>query len=245
MKRAVSRPLDQLRVLIINANTMSSELLASSLRHSRHRFEVGALIGTSADVVRQLSRHKPQVVLVSADLEDGPQAGFEVLPWLHEVHPEAAVVMLLPRCKRESVINAFRNGARGIFYRTHTLKSLVKCIRAVHENQIWAGNEDIGYVVEALAQINPLRFRGADGRHLLTQREEDVALLVAEAMRNREIAEALHVSDHAVRNYLNRIFDKLGISSRVELILFMNSKSVTAKFAAQDRAGRARLGLGA
>jgi DNA-binding CsgD family transcriptional regulator len=66
----------------------------------------------------------------------------------------------------------------------------------------------------------PLKIRSAGGMALLTPRERDVVRLTAEGMRNQEISVKLNLSEHTVRNYLLRIFDKLGISSRVELVLY-------------------------
>jgi DNA-binding NarL/FixJ family response regulator len=104
--------------------------------------------------------------------------------------------------------------------RTHSLKALSKCIETVHKGQIWASNEDLEHLINALTHIEPVQFNRSDGTPLLTRREEDVVRLVADGMKNREIAERLKVSEHSIRNYLYRIFDKLGVSSRVELILY-------------------------
>jgi len=70
-----------------------------------------------------------------------------------------------------------------------------------------------------------LRLVTADGRSLLSKREQEVVHLVAEGLANHEIAEQLHLSDHTVKNHLFHIFDKLGISSRVELVLYAVSSS--------------------
>jgi DNA-binding NarL/FixJ family response regulator len=92
------------------------------------------------------------------------------------------------------------------------------CGRA--RGQIWAGNEDLEHLTKALTHIEPIHFNRSDGTPLLTRREEDVVRLVADGMKNREVAERLKVSEHSIRNYLYRIFDKLGVSSRVQLILY-------------------------
>jgi DNA-binding CsgD family transcriptional regulator len=70
-----------------------------------------------------------------------------------------------------------------------------------------------------------MRVVNADGLRLLTKREEDVVRLLAEGLQNREIAHELNLSEHTVKNYLFHIFDKLGVSSRVELILYAVSSS--------------------
>lgn len=83
---------------------------------------------------------------------------------------------------------------------------------------------ELQFILEALAQSGPLRLVNARGKALLTKREEQVVRLVAEGLRNSEISRELGVSEHTVKNYLFRIFDKLGVSSRTELILYAVSK---------------------
>jgi DNA-binding NarL/FixJ family response regulator len=71
-----------------------------------------------------------------------------------------------------------------------------------------------------MTRTNPIHLNNRDGMPLLTCREEEVVHLVADGLKNREIAEKLQVKEHSVRNYIYRIFDKVGVSSRVELILY-------------------------
>jgi len=104
------------------------------------------------------------------------------------------------------------------------LKALSKCIQTVHSGQIWASNEDIEHILAALINTKPIQFNNADGMPLLTRREEDVVRLVSDGLKNREIAQRLKVKEHSVRNYLYRIFEKLGVSTRVELILYAFSQ---------------------
>jgi len=119
------------------------------------------------------------------------------------------------------VLDAFRAGAKGVFCRAEPLAALCKCIRVVREGQIWANSHQLNFIVDALANAAPLRVRSARGKDLLAKREQEVANLVAEGLPNREIAKKLALSEHTVSNYLFRIYEKLGISSRVELVLYI------------------------
>ena len=83
----------------------------------------------------------------------------------------------------------------------------------VHKGQIWASNEDLEHLIGALSQSKPLHLKNSDGMPLLTRREEEVVHLVADGLKNREIAERLKVKEHSIRNYLYRIFEKLGVST--------------------------------
>jgi two-component system nitrate/nitrite response regulator NarL len=214
---------ERISVLIADGDNMGCQLMAGALRRCRNYFDVVAVASNSPDAISKLEAYEPQVAVVSPDLQDGPQTGFKVLQELRRSHPGTAGVMLLHSLERAPVIDAFRYGARGVISRDDSFKELSKCIRYVHLGRIWATNEDLEIILEALSQIQPIQINKADGTALLTPREKDAVRLVVEGMKNREIAESLHVTEHTVSNYLYRIFDKLGVSSRVELILYVTS----------------------
>jgi DNA-binding NarL/FixJ family response regulator len=214
---------DRISVLIITADNMTSELLKNAFAHGRKGFTVQTLTGSSQKIIGELGAHKADVTLISEDLQDGPDAGIKVLQKTRALAGTSAI-MLLKSSEPERVVNAFRDGARGIFYRSHSLKSLSKCIETVHKGQIWAENQDIEHLLNALTHIKPLHLNKSDGMPLLTRREEEVVRLVADGMKNREIALRLKVREHSIRNYIYRIFEKLGVSTRVELILYVFSR---------------------
>lgn len=97
---------------------------------------------------------------------------------------------------------------------------LPKCIESVHNGQIWAGTKELEYLVSAVASSRPLRVVDACGRNILSKREDEVVALVADGLTNREVSEMLKLSEHTVKSYLFKIFEKLGISTRVELVLY-------------------------
>jgi DNA-binding NarL/FixJ family response regulator len=98
---------------------------------------------------------------------------------------------------------------------------LSKCIRIVHEGQVWADNQNLEFLLEFLTQLKPLRFlKPGGGISRLTPREVEVVHLLAEGLSTREISQKLAVTEHTIRNYLSLIYDKLGVSSRVELALY-------------------------
>lgn len=223
MSQSLRRPKDSISVLVVTADNMTSELLRNAFAHGRKGFAVETMTGSSQKIIGSLGTHTADVALISEELQDGPQAGVKVLQRLQTFHPIPAV-MLLQDPKPECVVNAFRGGARGIFYRSHSLKALSKCIRTVHRGEIWASNEDLEHLIRALAHTKPIPFNNSEGMPLLTRREEEVVRLVADGLKNREIAQKLKVKEHSIRNYIYRIFEKLGVSSRVELILYAFSQ---------------------
>jgi DNA-binding NarL/FixJ family response regulator len=144
-----------------------------------------------------------------------------VLRRLHLSYPEIPKVLLVDLFDRELVVSAFRSGARGIFCITDSnLRMLNKCLQRVAAGQIWANTEQLNYLLERVSEVPSLRVLNCSGNNLLTPREEQVVALVAEGLSNRQIAIELNLSEHTVKKYLFRIFDKLGISTRAELVLY-------------------------
>jgi DNA-binding NarL/FixJ family response regulator len=200
---------------------MGAQLLAEALQRS-HRFASVVASNRVADVLAALADQ--DVALISADLEGDPLRGFKLTEEIKASQPRTKVVMLLDTPDREAVVQAFRAGSQGVFCRARSVKELLKCIVCVHDGQIWAGTTDLGYVLDALREPLPLQVANKAGVPLLTNREMAVVRCVAEGLTNRETAAQLNLSEHTVKNYMFRIFDKLGVSSRVELVLYVASQ---------------------
>lgn len=210
---------ETIRVLVADDTRIHTQLLAEALRRDS-RLEVVSPPVRSRDFVETVKLHKIDVLVLSSNLDEEPMRGFELLRQLRASDPGVLAIMLLDSSKRETVLQAFRAGARGIFSRNDSLETLSKCIRSVREGQIWANGEQMTFAVEALATSPTLRAVDANGLSLLSKREMDVVRSLAEGLTNREIAERLGLSQHTIKNYLFRVYDKLGVSSRLEL-LFM------------------------
>jgi two-component system, NarL family, nitrate/nitrite response regulator NarL len=213
-----------IRVAIADATRMNGQLIVGALKRTT-KFEVEALASNSPGAIRDLQDFRPDVAVISARLEDGPLTGFRILQELRAGESRTPVVMMLDATERELVVDAFRGGARGVFCRGDSFAGLPKCIRKVHEGQVWMGNLELEFLLDMVISLRPLRMNHAGGMARLTVRERDVVRLVADGLRNQEIAVKLNLSEHTVRNYLLRIFDKLGISSRVELVLYAFSSN--------------------
>jgi DNA-binding NarL/FixJ family response regulator len=153
-------------------------------------------------------------------LEDGPLTGFKLLHELRTVESKTPTVMLLESMERELVVGAFRGGARGVYGREYSFNALPKCIRKVHEGQVWVSNMELQFLLDLVISKQPLTLNHTGGMARLTPRERDVVRLVADGMRNQEIALNLHLSEHTVRNYMIKIFDKLQILFCLGIISF-------------------------
>jgi DNA-binding NarL/FixJ family response regulator len=176
-------------------------------------------------LLNMVKREKPQIVVVSAKLGDGHGGGYDLVREIHNLSANTRVIVLLDASERASVVEAFRAGAQGVFCRTEPFRLLGKCIQCVHQGQVWASSNELKYLLEALANPTLASFQTADGS-LLSARETDVVRCLVEGLTNREIAQRLKLTEHTVKNYLFRIFDKLGVSSRVEVVLYALGNSV-------------------
>lgn len=202
---------------------MGAQLLADALNRS-HRFGTVLAASRASDVLTAVADQAPDVALISAQFEDEPGRGFKLAQELSAARPGLKLVMLLDAPERDSVVQAFRVGSRGVFCRARSVKDLLKCIACVQAGQIWASAQELGFLVGALRDHAPLRVVSRAGVPLLTPREMDVVRCVAEGLTNREAALQLKLSEHTVKNHMFRIFDKLGVSTRVELILYVASQ---------------------
>ena len=197
---------------------MSCELLAGALQR-HNEFEVN-VCSDGARLMQFLLEQAVDVAVISARVGDDPRAGFDRIRRVREISPSTHIIALLDSGRREVVVEAFRAGAHGIFCRTDSHKLLPRCIARVSEGQIWASSKQIQMALEALSEPVPVRLANANGDGLLTKREQTVASLVASGLSNREIARQLQLSEHTIKNYLFRIFERLGVSNRVELVLY-------------------------
>jgi len=211
-----------IRVLAADSNRMNSQLLATALERDK-RFQMLDAAPDARGIIATVVKEKPSVVVIGAEIDGNSRKGFEVVRELRGLRPETRVVMLLDYSERSHVVEAFRAGAKGVFSRNDSLKLLAKCIYCVHQGQIWANSKELRYLLDALGEALPLRVVDARGAELLSRREQEVVRCVAEGMSNREIAQRLGLTEHTVKNYLFRIFDKLGVSKRVEVVLYAYS----------------------
>jgi len=221
-----------IRVLVCDDTRVHTELLADALKRDGG-LQVTTSPSGSESLTSRLDLHEVDVLLISSNLDNRPGRGFEILRGVRALHADLPAVMLLDGTQGEMILEAFRAGARGIFSKNDSIETLGKCLRKVHEGQIWANTDQITTLVEALASSHNIRAVDARGLNLLSKRETEVVRGVALGLSNREIAERLHLSQHTIKNTLFRIFDKLGVSSRVELLFMTLSQERHAQSALQ------------
>jgi len=207
------------RVLVADSGLIQSQLLARALKGWRD-FKVSTVALETSALYNFIQANPVDVVLVAGNnLPD-----FSMLRWLRISYPNIAPILLAEKDDRELVVNALRAGAKGVFLFTHSpFPMLCKCIHCVSQGEVWLNGQQMNYVLDTLSEVPTLRVVNSTGRSLLTPREEQVVALVADGLTNRAVAGELGLSEHTIKKYLLRIFDKLGTSSRVELVLYAMS----------------------
>lgn len=221
-----------IRVLVSDDTRVHTELLADALKRDGS-LQVTTSPSGSDSLTKQFNLRDIDVLLISSNLDERPGRGFEVLRGLRATHADLRAVVVLDTSQGEMILEAFRAGARGIFSKDDSIETLGKCLRKVCEGQIWANSHQIATLVQALASSHNIRAVDARGLNLLSKREMEVVRGVAQGLSNREIADRLQLSQHTIKNSLFRIFDKLGVSNRVELLFMTLSQERHAQSALQ------------
>ncbi len=222
MIRSSEPSLATICVLLVDSTPLTGQLIADALRKDRGLLAIANADADSALVIAKTL--KPDIAIVSEQLQGKPGSGFDLLRDLRVAVPSIRAVMLFDVLNRDSVVEAFRSGARGVFCRQDPLKMLTRCVHKVHEGQLWVSGPELQFLLETLAHAPATRLVDTRGMDLLSNREQDVVRWLAEGHTNSEIGRLMNISDNTVKNYLFRIFNKLGVSSRVELLLYAASQ---------------------
>jgi DNA-binding NarL/FixJ family response regulator len=213
------------RIIIAARTSLACQLLSRALTGSGTQFKVVGCAQTKEELLKEVSEHRPDVAVVNSLLQDDPQGGIKALRELCAAGLSVHPIVVLDKDEPEQVVEAFAAGAEGVVCSTAPFKTLCKCIRCVEAGQIWASNQELHWVLKALADWHPVRVVSALGNPLLTLRQEQIVRMVVDGLPDGEISSKLQVSPHTVKNHLFHIYEKLGVSSRVELILYAMSRS--------------------
>lgn len=212
------------RVLIVDRDSMGSDLLADALVRGGG-CEASAV--HADDLLHVLSANEADLVVIGSEVASKVGNGFDLSYSVGRAHPEIAIVLLLNQTTHDSVIGAFRSGARGVFSRQQPMTEFLDCVEHVRKGFIWAGKQETAFLLEAFRSIPAPNLVTSSDSPALTARELQVVQCAAKGMTNRTIANELGLSEHTVKNYLFRAFEKLGVSSRVELLFYLTVRGHT------------------
>jgi len=175
------------------------------------------------------------IMLFEAALAPNP---VEAVSDLLRQHPGLRVVVVTPEAQEEMTLELFRRGAHGIVSREVEPELLVDCLRAVSKGQAWLDSQGVQWVLEAY-RTQGTRPGNARTKVQLTPKESLIVSCVTQGMKNKEIALRVGTTEQVVKNYLRKVYDKLGVADRLELALYcLNNRMVesTAKSNSQASA---------
>jgi DNA-binding NarL/FixJ family response regulator len=172
-----------------------------------------------------IERYPAEVVL----LEGGLLAGAaNVIPELLQSAPDVKVIVQAVQSDEDQTVELYRRGVRGIISRSISPDLLVRCVRRIAAGETWIDNQSVRWVIEAYrAQASALTSPRSQPR--LSPKETAIIACITQGKRNKEIAFQLGTTEQVIKNYLRKIYDKLGVSDRLELALYcLHNKIVQA-----------------
>jgi len=209
--------LSPIRVLIANGHTLFREGLRQLLEAGG--FEV---VGETADadsLVALAERTQADIILLGTSMPR--QNGIEILRELSAADVSARTLLLTSSPEdRNLVVHALKLGAYGVVPQESTTQRLFESIRCVMAGQYWIGRESVSDLVRALRNDSPPDGKSREKRFGLTPRELEIVTLVVAGYSNPDIAQRFSISGQTVKHHVSNIFDKLGVSNRLELALF-------------------------
>ena len=211
----MSKNRSSIRILVADDHAMFREGVRKLLE-AADDVEIVGEASNGFECTTLLAQLKPDILLL--DLRMPEKGGLDVLEEVKFDSLLTRVIVLTAADDERDVVRAMRLGARGIVLKQSASDFLLKSIRKVHDGEIWLDGHMTGRVIDAFKKSSESGQR--QEKPLLSNREKQVVQLAAQGFRNREIGEKLFISEQTVKNHLRNIFDKLGVSDRLELVLY-------------------------
>jgi two-component system, NarL family, nitrate/nitrite response regulator NarL len=189
-------------------------------------FRVVAEARDGKEVLEVLDEHQPDILLL--DLKMPGLDGLTALQKLQNSRTKTKVIVLTASEDKNQFVQAMKFGTCGIVLKQTATELLIKSIRKVHAGEIWLDSHTTAAVMRQFSSpmdSTPVGNRDRD-RSPLSQREREIVVLVAQGFKNKEMAEKMFISEQTVKNHLHNIFDKLGVSDRLELALYAIHKNI-------------------
>lgn len=184
-----------------------------------------------AEAVKMVRQIKPDILLLDLAMPRHP--GLEALREMSSNSSQqhaVRVILLTAAAEKQQIVEALQLGARGVVLKDSATQLLLKSIHTVMSGEYWVGRESVSNLVQYLRNL--VQSSGEEARQRkfgLTPRELEIVSAVVAGYANKEIAEYFKISEDTVKHHLSNIFDKLGVSTRLELALFAVNQSLPLK----------------
>jgi len=162
------------------------------------------------------SRFEPDVVLMESAISPNPAGA---VAEVQKRVPNAKLIIIAGESDEDDTVEYLRRGVRGIIKRSVAPELLTKCVRKVAEGETWLDNQGVNWVIEAY-RTQTAHPSAAKPKGRLTDKELLIVACVTQGMKNKEIASEVGTTEQVVKNYLRKVYDKLGVSDRLELALY-------------------------
>ena len=183
-----------------------------------------------AEAVKLAHQLKPDILLLDLAMPRHP--GLEALRDLsaeQQANP-VRVILLTAAAEKSQIVEALQLGARGVVLKDSATQLLLKSIHTVMTGEYWVGRESVSNLVQYLRiQMQSTQEDARQRKYGLTPRELEIVSAVVAGYSNKEIAEYFKISEDTVKHHLSNIFDKLGVSTRLELALFAVNQALPIK----------------
>ncbi len=210
---------NRIRILLIDDHALVRAGLVTLIEHRPGLTVVGEAASRS-EALAIAAREQPDVILLDLDL--GGENSLDFLPTLLAAAPTARVILLTGMRDPEVHRRAVRLGAMGVVLKDQATEVLIKAIERVHAGEVWL---DRSMLATVLSELSPTRAKAEVDPETakiatLTAREREVIALLAEGLPSKQVAERLFISEATVSHHLGSIFNKLGVTNRLELVVY-------------------------
>ncbi len=179
-----------------------------------------------ANLHTALQRYPTDVVVLEGQLIAGTT---DAIPELVRAAPDAKLIVQVVETDESNIVELYRRGVRGVVPRSITPDLLVKCVRKIAAGETWIDNQSISWVIDAYrAQATSLTSPRVQPK--LSKKELAIISCITRGMRNKEIAYQIGTTEQVIKNYLRKVYDKLGVSDRLELALYCLHHQLLKKY---------------